>query len=362
MLKNMIDLQNCASDIKIYTTEESRLLNTNFDNLPFGSVFSDHQFVADYRDGQWQDLRIEPYQNLVMSPANVCLHYGQSVFEGMKAFRNADDDVFLFRPDENAKRLNLSARRMCIPEIPEQIFHEGMCLLLELDKNWIPSASGASLYIRPFIYSTDDCLGVRPSTTYRFIIFSCPVAKYYSEPVKVKVETQFSRACEGGIGAAKTAGNYAASLYPAKLAQEKGYHQLIWTDSKTHQYIEEAGTMNVMFVIGDKLITAKTSDTILDGITRKSVLQIAKEWGVTVEERKLSVSELVKAIENGSLVEAFGTGTAATIAPICLISFDGTDYELPAVPENALSKRLLHELDQVRRGLKVDTRNWIWKI
>ncbi len=357
----MSELLTTMLDIKINPITQSRLSEIDFETLPFGRVFSDHQFVADYSNGEWRDLRIEPYQKLALSPANACLHYGQSVFEGLKAYNDAEKNIILFRPDENFKRLNWSARRMCIPEIPEEIYTEGMRLLLDLDRNWIPPTQGASLYVRPFIYAADDYLGIRPSDTYKFMIFTCPVGSYYSEPVRVKIETEYSRACEGGTGSAKAAGNYAASLYPAQLAQRQGYHQLIWTDSKTHQYIEEAGTMNVMFVIGNQLITAEAGDTILGGITRKSVLQIAREWGVEVEERKLAVTELIQALEDGTFVEAFGTGTAATIAPICQIAHDGKDYELPAVSEAALSKRLLNELEAVRRGRKADTRNWIWK-
>ncbi len=236
--------------------------------------------------GKWQDARITPFADMKMSPANSALHYGQSIFEGLKAFRSeSEDKILIFRPEENCKRLNRSAKRMCMPEIPEELFMEGLSQLVDLDRKWVPNKEDSSLYVRPFMFATDEYIGVRPSETYRFIIFTSPVGSYYSEPVKVKIETHYTRAVSGGTGAAKTAGNYAASLYPAKLAQEQGYHQLIWTDGKEHKYIEEAGTMNIMFVIGNKLRTAPLTDTILPGITRASVLQMAKDWGLDVQEK-----------------------------------------------------------------------------
>ena len=358
----MNELETATLEISTHLTEKSRLPEIDFQNLNFGRVFSDHVFLADYQNGSWQNLRIQPYETLPrLTPANACLHYGQSVFEGLKAYTNTEKEVILFRADENWKRLNKSAVRMCIPQIPKEIYKEGMRMLLDMDRGWIPPMDGASLYIRPLIYAKDNSLGVRPSDTYQFVILTGPVGAYYGEPVKVKVETHFSRACEGGMGAAKSAGNYAGSLYPAQLGLEEGYHQLLWTDSKEHKYIEEAGTMNVMFLIGNQLITAESGSTILDGITRKSVLELAREWGVDVQERKLAVSELIESLENGTFVEAFGTGTAATIAPICQIGYEGKNYDLPTVAKDALSNRLLTELEDIRRGRKADTKGWIWK-
>ncbi|WP_304517687.1 branched-chain amino acid aminotransferase [Cecembia rubra] len=349
--------------INISKTKQSRLPETDFDNLVFGKSISDHMFVADYKNGEWSDLRIEPYAPLMLNPANSTLHYGQSIFEGMKAYKNEAGEILIFRADANQKRLNESAVRMCIPELPEEIFMEGLMTLLDLDREWIPNKPGYSLYIRPFIFATDDYLGVKPSETYKFMIFTCPVGHYYSKPVSVKVEQHYTRAAEGGTGFAKAAGNYAGSLYPALLAQKQGYDQLLWTDAKTHEHIEESGTMNVMFMINDTLITAPThTGTILKGVTRDSVLKLAREMGFVVEERFLKVSELEAALKNGSLQEAFGTGTAATIAHIAKINVNGNDYELPKKPEYAFSNLVLKKLDDIKYGRIPDSRGWIVKV
>ncbi len=349
--------------IDITKTESSKIPHTDFDNLVFGQTISDHMFVADFENGEWINPRIEPYAPLALNPANATLHYGQSVFEGMKAYKNEEDEILLFRADANQKRLNESAKRMCIPAVPEEIFMEGLMQLLEIDKEWIPCKSGCSLYIRPFIFATDDYLGIRPSHKYKFMIFTCPVGNYYAKPVTVKVEVEFTRAAEGGTGAAKAAGNYAGSLYPALLAQQQGYDQLLWTDSKSHQHIEESGTMNVMFMINDTLITAPTSTgTILKGITRDSVLTLAKDMGVKVEERFLRVIELEEALKNHTLQEAFGTGTAATIAHISKININGQDFELPETKPDDFSNRVLETLDAIKYGKVADPHNWIIKL
>jgi branched-chain amino acid aminotransferase len=348
--------------INIQTVDESRLSQIDFNHIDFGKVYSDHMFIADYYQGKWQDFRIEPYDMLSFTPGSAILHYGQSVFEGLKAYKNESGEVLVFRPEMNFKRINLSAERMCIPEISEEIFMEGMSELLKLDKNWIPDLPNTSLYIRPYIFALDEYIGIKPSDNYKFIIFTCPVGPYYSKPLKVKIEQEFSRAVHGGTGYAKAAGNYAGSLYPAKLAQEKGYDQLIWTDGATHQYIEEAGTMNVMFIKGNKLITAKTGDTVLKGITRESVLTIAKEWGMEIEERSISVEEIVASLQKGEITEAFGTGTAATIASIELISDGQTDYVLPKLKPDGFSNKVFEELDQIKTGKKDDRHGWIFKV
>ncbi|MGB3468870.1 MAG: branched-chain amino acid aminotransferase [Cyclobacteriaceae bacterium] len=349
-------------DITINEISESRISEFDQDNLVFGKTYSDHMFVADYVDGEWKDFRIEPYGNLNISPANSALHYGQSIFEGLKAHKSPEGDVLVFRPERNAARLNRSAERMCIPELPEEIFMQGLHELLKLDKNWVPDRPGTSLYIRPFIFAMDPYIGIKPSETYKFMIFTAPVGAYYSEPVRVKIETEYTRASEGGTGAAKTAGNYAAALYPAVQNQKNGYHQLIWTDGKTHEYIEESGTMNVLFYINDTLLTAPTGDTILNGITRDSVLTLAREWGLNVEERPIKVEEIVNAAKNGTLKEAFGAGTAATIAHIKTIGHNGVDYDLPAIDENSLGARLMKELSAIKTGETSDKHNWIFKI
>ena len=349
--------------IPVTKTQSSRLSQTDFSNLVFGKTISDHMFVADYKNGEWSDLRIEPYAPLHLSPSNATLHYGQSIFEGLKAYRNDDGEVLVFRADANWKRMNESAERMCMPSLPEEIFMDGLTQLVELDKDWVPTAKGASLYIRPFMFAMDEYIGVKPSDTYKFIIFTCPVGNYYSKPVSVKVETKFTRATEGGTGAAKTAGNYAASLFPALQAQKAGYDQLLWTDGKSHSNIEESGTMNVMFKINGKIITAPTNTgTILKGITRNSVIQLAKDWDESLEERFLSVSELKSALEAGQVDEAFGTGTAATIAHIYKIHLDGKDYILPEKPADAFSHRVLAALDGIKYGTVADPHDWIIKI
>lgn len=349
--------------LPITKVQNSRLAETDFSNLVFGKTISDHMFVADYKNGEWSDLRIEPYGPLSLNPANATLHYGQSIFEGMKAYRNENGKILVFRPEANWKRLNESAERMCMPEIPEEIFMEGLTQLIDLDRDWVPTAKGSSLYVRPYMFATDDYIGVKPSDTYKFIIFTCPVGNYYNKPVSVKVETKFTRATEGGTGAAKTAGNYAASLYPALQAQRAGYDQLLWTDGKTHSKIEESGTMNVMFKINGKLITAPTNTgTILKGITRDSVIKLAKDWNEPLEERFLTVSELETALLDGTLEEAFGTGTAATIAHVQRININGKDYILPAKSVNAFSYRVLAELDGIKYGQLADTHDWIISI
>ncbi len=354
----MIDTIN----INIQPISESRLNQIDFNHIDFGKVYSDHMFIADYYHGDWRNYRIEPYDLLRFTPGSAILHYGQSVFEGLKAYKSETEDVLVFRPEMNWNRINRSAERMCIPEISEEIFMDGLTELLRLDKNWIPDLPNTSLYIRPYIFALDEYIGIKPSDNYKFIIFTCPVGPYYSKPLKVKIEKEFSRAVHGGTGYAKAGGNYAASLYPAKLAQEKGYDQLIWTDGATHQYIEEAGTMNIMFIIGNKLVTAETGDTVLSGITRDSVLTIAKEWGIEVEERRIAVDEIVSGLQNGEIKEAFGTGTAATIAAIEIIGDGENDYRLPTLGPDSFSTKVFEELDKIKTGKKEDTHGWIYKI
>ncbi len=343
-------------------TEKSKLEGVDFNNIIFGRVYSDHMFMADYLDGQWSNYKIEPYDLISFYPGSAVLHYAQSVFEGLKAYKSESGEILIFRPDMNFKRMNLSARRLCIPEIPEEVFMGGLNELLKIDKNWVPGVPGTSLYIRPFVFALDEYIGIRPSDTYKFMIFTCPVGPYYSKPVKVMIEKNFTRAVEGGTGYAKAAGNYAASLYPAKLAHEKGYDQLIWTDGKEHKYIEEAGTMNVIFLIGDKLVTSETGDSILSGITRDSVLTLAKDMGIEVEERKVSVEEIIDACKSGELKEAFGAGTAATIAQIDSIGYEGIDYKLRPVEEREFSHKILKSLDDIRTGKVEDKFGWVHKL
>lgn len=356
-------MDTVTNNIKITKVKHSRLLDVDFDNLPFGKIFSDHMFEVDYKDGKWQTPTIVPFGSLSLHPATSALHYGQSIFEGLKAERGQNGEILVFRPDMNAKRFNESCKRMCMAEVPENLFLDGLKQLLEIDNGWVPKNEGQSLYIRPFMFATDDYVGIRPSETYKFLIITSPVGAYYSEPVKVKIETKYTRAAEGGVGRAKAAGNYAASLYPAKLAAEEGYRQCIWTDAKTHEYIEEAGTMNVIFVINDTIITpAEDKDTILKGITKRSVLEIAKDWGYKVEERRVTVKEVIEAIEKGTLQDAFGAGTAATIAPIILIGHEGKDYDLPALETREFSIRVKEYLTGYKKGLEEDKFGWLLKI
>lgn len=348
--------------IAIEKVQKSRIAELQEGAMGFGKVFSDHMFIADYKDGQWTDLKIVPYDKVPTSPSMSALHYGQAIFEGMKAFRYDNGEVSLFRPHDNFKRLNVSAVRMAMPEIPEEIFMEGLNQLIKLDKNWVPKTDGSALYIRPFMVATDEFIGVKPSDTYRFYIITAPVGKYYAEPIKVLVETNFIRAVEGGVGFVKASGNYGRSLYPTKLAQEKGYQQIIWTDARHHRYIEESGTMNVMVVINEVLTTPPLGDTILAGITRNSVLTLAKEMGIKVEERKISVDELIEAHQKGLLTEMFGVGTAATIAQIALFGFEDKDYLLPSVETRKVSNQISNSLEAIRKGRATDKFKWMEKI
>lgn len=351
-----------TSAISIERVAQSRISEIDFDNLQFGKTFSDHMFVVDYKDGAWQNPQIIPYGDMTLSPATSSLHYGQALFEGMKAYKDENGDILMFRPTANLARLNKSAERLCMPELPEELFMQGLEQLLRLDAAWVPTKEGSSLYMRPLMFATDSYIGVRPSETYRFLIITCPVGKYYDKPVKVAVEPYYVRSAEGGAGYAKAAGNYAAALLPSRKMQEKGYDQLIWTDAKEHKYVEESGTMNVMFVIDNVLITPSLSTSILHGVTRDSVLQVAKGLGYKVEERKVSVEEVIEAQKAGKLQEAFGTGTAAIISQIALIHYNGQDYELPPVEGREISNRVAAELDKIRTGKAEDKHNWVYKI
>lgn len=355
-------MNSATFTIDVQKTQESRLPGLDINNLPFGKVFSDHMFIAEYHDGKWGKSRIVPYGDLSLSPASSMMHYGQAIFEGMKAYRSDNGEVLLFRPLENQKRLNKSAHRMAMPDVPEDVFMEGLVELLRLDQNWVPAGDGRSLYVRPFLIATDDYIGVKPSDSYMFLIIASPVGAYYDHPLRVKVEKTFFRAVEGGVGFVKASGNYGRSLYPSALAKKDGYDQIIWTDGREHKYVEESGTMNLMFVINDTLITPNLSDTILAGITRDSVLTIARDWGMKVEERRVSMEEVSNAMKRGQLSEAFGTGTAATIAHISHIGYEGVDYELPPLTEKSFSRRVNKELDNLRRGRTPDPHHWIFKV
>lgn len=343
--------------IEVEQTPHSRLAQVDFNDLKFGQLMSDHMLVADYDNGRWEDVKIVPYGDLSISPSISALHYGQAIFEGIKAYKLADGNVSIFRPDKNWERFNRSAARLCMPEVPQEIFLNGLKQLLHVDKDWVPGLDGTSLYIRPFMFATEAALGVHPSKSYKFIIITCPVGAYYSKPISLKVETQYVRAAEGGVGFSKNAGNYALSLYPTQLANDEGYDQVMWTDAKEHRFIEEAGTANLIFRIGDSIITPH-GDTILHGVTRRTILELATHWGLKVEQRLVSVQELIDGIESGQVSEAFAAGTAATVTHIDRIGFQGKDYQLPPVEGREFSNKVLAYLGDLRYGRIDDPFNW----
>lgn len=326
-----------ALEIPITRTEQSRLPEVDFNNLPFGSVFSDHMFLADYYDGAWQDARVVPYGPLSLEPAAKVFHYGQEVFEGMKAYKDSEGQVWLFRPLENQRRLNKSASRLMIPELPEAIFMEGLKTLLRTDSDWIPTVAGSSLYIRPFLFASGNGFHASPSDRYTFVIATAPSGSYFAGEVHVRIEEKYSRAANGGVGYAKAGGNYAGQFYPTQLAKEAGFQQVIWTDDNSHEYIEEAGAMNIFVRIGDTLLTSPTSDRILDGITRKSILELAEAEGIPTEVRKISVSEIVEASKKGQLKEMFGAGTAAVVSPISGYGYRDERFDLPELADSYAS-------------------------
>lgn len=342
----------------IHPVTQSRITDVDLANLKFGSVFSDHQFRMDFDNGRWSAGVIEPFGEMTMNPAAMVLHYGQAIFEGMKAFRQQDGGIALFRPEANISRLNVSASRMCMPAVDESLFMEALQELVRLDRAWVPDGEGASLYIRPFMFSTEVHVGVKPSDAYRFMIFTCPVGPYYKGSVKVKVETDYTRAAPGGTGFAKAAGNYAAALKPTELAKAQGYQQILWTDAVEHKYIEESGTMNAVFVLNGKLVSPALGDTVLNGVTRNSILTLARHFDMEVEERRVSVAELKSAAESGALTEAFGVGTAATMTPIEAIGFAGGDVALPEVASWTVMPQLSKALDDIRRGRAEDPFGW----
>lgn len=350
-----------TSKIEINKAATSKINEVDFENLSFGSVFTDHLFECDFKNGEWQKPVIKPYAPFLLEPSARVFHYGQAIFEGMKAYKDENDDIWLFRPDENYRRFNSSAVRMAMPEVPEDVFMEGLNQLLKLDEAWIKKGLGNSLYIRPFMIATGAGVVANPSDDYKFMIILSPAKSYYSGEVKVLIAEHFSRAANGGIGAAKAAGNYAAQFYPTSLANKEGFQQVIWTDDATHTKLEEAGTMNVFFRINDTLLTAPTSERILDGITRKSLIEMAKKEGITVDVRPVLVSELVEAAKNGSLKEIFGAGTAAVVNPIIGFSYQGTYYELPKI-ENSVALRLKEELTNIQHKLAEDSFGWTVKV
>lgn len=349
-------------DVRIKKTENSRLHELDKNNIEFGKVYSDHMLIADYVDGAWKQPEIVPYGNLSMSPATSFFHYGQAIFEGVKAYKDPEGNPVIFRPQDNWKRMNRSAIRMGMPAIPEELFMEGMRQLIELDQDWIPSADRTSLYIRPFMMAIDEFIGIKPTTKFRFMIITSPAGPYYAEPVSIYVDEQYVRAFPGGVGYTKAAGNYGGSMYPMTEVRKKGFHQILWMDGIEHKYVQEIGTMNVFFVLGDKVVTPELSDTILEGITRDSVITILRDNGYTVEEKALHIDEIVDAYRAGELREAFGTGTAASVAPIADLTYRGENLSLPPQEEWKLAPWLRQELNAIRYGRKPDDYGWVYRL
>lgn len=348
-------------EIDIAPVLNSKITTIDFENLSFGTTFTDHMFVCDFKNGTWQKPQITPYEPFLLDPSAKVFHYGQAIFEGMKAYKDDNDEVWLFRPDQNFERFNKSAVRMAMPEVDESIFMSGLHQLINLERNWVKKGIGNTLYIRPFMIAIGSGVIAAPSSQYRFMIILSPAKSYYSGEVKVIIAEHFSRAANGGIGAAKAAGNYSAQFYPTKLANEKGFQQIIWTDDATHTKLEEAGTMNVFFRINDTLYTAPTSERILDGITRKSLIDLAKHNNIDVQIRPVMVQEIVDAAKNGTLKEVFGAGTAAVVNPIVGFSFQDVYYELPKI-DNSFALLLKDKLTDIQYNITDDVFDWTVKV
>ncbi len=349
-------------DFKVTRTQSSKLKNISLENIPFGKYFTDHMLVTDFENGQWQQPEILPYQPLQVDPSLAVLHYGQAIFEGIKAYRGKDGSVQIFRPHDNFQRFNLSASRLQMPAVPEEIFMDGLRTLIDIDRDWVPENENHALYIRPFMISTDAAIGVRPSEKYKFLIILSPTGPYYANPMRIYAEEKYVRAVPGGIGFAKAAGNYAAALYPSAQAQKMGYDQVLWMDAFEHKYVQECGTMNVFFMIGEKVITPGLEEgTILAGVTRDSVITVLKEMGFTVEERPLAIDEILQAHAAGTLKEIFGTGTAATIALIKELRYK--DHEMKFdINSWKTAPAVREKIDNIRYGVEADTHHWMWPV
>lgn len=351
-----------AMDISITKAERSKLEDTNLQNIPFGKYFSDHMLEADYENGEWKNLEIKPYQPLLLEPSLAALHYGQAIFEGIKAYRDEQGNAFIFRPADNFKRFNKSAERMNMPAVPEEIFLDGMRQLVALDKNWIPAQKEHSLYIRPVMFATDQVLGVRPSETYKFLILLSPTGPYFVNPMRIAIEETYTRAAPGGVGFSKNAGNYGGSMLASTLAKKNGFDQVLWTDAFEHKWLQEVGMMNVFFIIDNVAVTPSLEEgTILEGVTRDSVMQGLRQMGVAVEERRISIDEVVKAYKNGKISEVFGTGTAAVIAPIRELNYKGMAMEF-ATEKYKISSAVKNWLNDIREGRLADQYDWMVRV
>lgn len=348
--------------MKITKTQQSKIEQIDFDNLSFGKCFSDHMFSVSFKNQKWLNPEILPYGPLSLNPGTHVFHYGQAIFEGMKAYKNDNGEILLFRPLENLKRLNRSADRLCMPKIDESIFMQGLNNLLQIDKDWIPQSDNKSLYIRPFMIADSEFIRATPASEFRFMIITSPTSTYYAGKTNLKIEEKYARSVVGGTGFAKAAGNYAAAFAPTKKAQDEGYTQVIWTDAINHEYIEESGTMNIMFRIGDKLITPELSESILGGITRDSIITLAKQKNIEVEERRISVSEILESYKKGYLKEAFGVGTAVTINPIDTITFRDTLMNIEELKNDSYASILKKELLGIQYGKIEDINGWTVKV
>ncbi len=351
-----------VADLNITKVERRKLNAMTLENLPFGKYFTDHMLEVDYEDGEWKTVEIKPYQPLLLSPSVAALHYGQAIFEGIKAYKNEKGEAMLFRPYENFKRFNISAERMEMPTVPEEIFIEGLRQLVKLDKNWIPEKPDHSLYTRPIMFSSDEMIGVRPSEKYKFMIILSPTGPYYIAPMKILVEEKYVRAAPGGVGFAKNAGNYGAAMHPTAEAKRKGYDQVLWTDAFEHKYVQECGTMNVFFIIGDTAYTPELeSGTILNGVTRESAITLLKEAGLKVVQRSLSIDEIMIAFKEGKLTEVFGTGTAATISMIKELCY--RDFVMNFNVEKwKVAPKVKQRMTDIKEGKAPDVYKWMFKV
>lgn len=350
---------NTSLDIKITKTTVSKIDQCDFDNLKFGAQFTDHMLVCEYENGQWGEPEIKPYSPVTLEPSARVFHYGQAIFEGMKAYKDEQDQIWLFRPEENYHRFNKSAVRLAMPEISKEIFIDGLKALVKTDEQWVKKGLGNSLYIRPFMIATESGVVASPAEKFLFCIILSPAKSYYSGKIKVKIADYYSRAANGGIGAAKAAGNYASQFYPTKLAQQEGYNQVIWTDDTTHTRLEESGTMNVFFRINDTLYTAPTSDRILDGVTRKSLIDLAKHLGIDVQIEPIEVNRIVEAVKDGGLKEIFGAGTAAVINQVEGFAYQDDYYQLPEIAdEQSFALRLKDGLTRIQNKMSEDVFGW----
>ncbi len=351
-----------TAGFNITKIKQSKLEGISLDNVPFGKYFSDYMLEVDYENGEWQIPSIKPYQPLSLAPSLAALHYGQAIFEGIKAYKDAEGNALIFRPYDNFKRFNLSAQRMEMPSVPEEIFIEGLRQLIEIDKDWIPAKPNHSLYIRPFMFGSDEAIGVRPSDKYKFLIILSPTGPYYTAPMRIYVEEKYVRAVQGGYGYAKAAGNYGGALHASAEAQKQGYDQVLWMDAFEHKYVQECGTMNAFFIIDNKVITPGLEDgTILAGVTRDSTMTILKEMGYIVEERKLGIDEIMDAYKSGNLNEIFGTGTAATISLIKELKYKDFVMTLD-VDKCTIAPEIKLRMDAIKYGEAPDNHQWMLRL